>query len=106
MGDEQVSLERIDERVEQLGNSMNQMNSRVGRFESQVNDRFGRFESQVDDRFGRFESQVNDRFDRVESGISQIQNQFRDLQQTLVQMTWGLAAALLVVLGAVITAQL
>jgi archaellum component FlaC len=84
MGDKQVSLERIDERVEQLGKSMDQMNNRVGRFESQVNDRFG----------------------RVESGINQIQNQFQELQHTLVQMTWGLAAALLVILGSVITAQL
>jgi hypothetical protein len=95
MGDNQVSLERIDERVEQLGKSMDQMNSRIGRFESQANDRFGRIESQVNDRFGR-----------VESGISQIQNQFRELQHTLVQMTWGLAVALLVILGSVITAQL
>lgn len=79
-----VQLNRVDERVEQLGKSMDQMNSRVGRFESQVNDRFG----------------------RVETGISQIQNQFRELQHSLVQMTWGLAVGLLVVLGSVIAAQL
>lgn len=95
MGDNDVSLERIDEKVEQLGKSMDEVNSRMGRFESQVSDRFDRFESHVSDRFGK-----------VESGISQIQNQFRELQHTLIQMTWALVLALVFVLGGIITAQL
>lgn len=84
MGEKEASLERIDERVEQLGKNVDQLNGRIGRFESQVNDRFG----------------------RVETGIGQLQNQFRELQHTLVQMTWALVLALVVVLGGVVTAQL
>lgn len=84
MGGKEVSLERIDERVEQLGKNVDQLNGRIGRFESQVDDRFG----------------------RVESGISQLQNQFRELQHTVVQMTWALVLALIVALGGVATAQL
>jgi len=84
MGENEVSLERIDERVEQLGKNLDQVNSRIGRFESQVNERFG----------------------RVESGIGQLQNQFRELQQTLVQMTWALVLTLAVVLGGVVAAQI
>lgn len=106
MGDSEVSLERIDEKVEQLGKSMDEVNSRIGRFESQVSDRFGRLESEVSDRFGRLESEVGNRFGKVESGISQIQNQFRELQHALIQMTWALVLALVVVLGGIITAQL
>lgn len=84
MGEKEVSLERIDERVEQLGKNMDQVNSRIG----------------------RFESQVNERFSRVESGISQLQNQFRELQHTLVQMTWALVLTLVVVMGGVVAAQI
>ena len=83
MGDNQVSLERIDEKVEQLGKSMDEVNNRIGRFESQVNDRFG----------------------RVESGISQLHNQFQELQHTLVQMIWALVVAMLLVFGGVVSAQ-
>ncbi len=83
MGDSEVSLERIDERVEQLGKSMDQVNSRIGRFESQVNDRFG----------------------RVESGINQLHGQFQELQQTLVQMIWALVVAMVLVFGGVVSAQ-
>jgi len=83
MGDSEVSLERIDERIEQLGKSMDQVNSRIGRFESQVNDRFG----------------------RVESGINQLHGQFQELQHTLVQMIWALVVAMVLVFGGVVSAQ-
>lgn len=106
MGENQVSLERIDERVEQLSKGVDQLDNRIGRFESQVGERFDRFESHVDSRFNRLESQVDTRLGGIESGLNQLNNQFGELQHTLVQVAWALAVALFVVLGGVITTQL
>lgn len=106
MGEREVSLERIDERVEQLGKGVDQLDSRIGRLESQVGERFDRFESQVDSRFSRLESQIDARLGGIESGLNQLGGQFQELQHTLVQVAWALAIALAVVLGGVVTAQL
>ena len=105
VGEGIVQLNRIDERVEQLGKSMDQVNSRVGRFESQVGERFDRIESQVQSRFNQLESQTDARLGGIESGLNQLNGQFRELRDALVQVAWALAVALLVVLGGVIAAQ-
>ena len=78
MGEKEVSLERIDERVRQL-----------------------------DHRVGRFERQVETRFDGVESSLGELHSDFRGLQRTLIQVAWalsiGLLGLLVTLIGVIVT---